>query len=217
VRINLKEQPKLIISLGARTPTFSASPPNQDAALDAKIRSAPVRLTEYNQDRYRSRTPISQQIPSTAENHADHTPSVILKRLMYPVALWVGPAAHYSTWKTREFNELKRGAQIHQHLLEYLVSLLGEHVRLVDAHDREYKQMTPETKICVARYVAEGVRTPDDARDRRACETCTSTARPCVWIQDVVGIRTIVFFPLKEQSRVAKKWTDVGHWVREAK
>lgn len=183
-------------------PSFSASR-TPDAGLHAEIRSAPVHLTEYNRDRYRSRSHLGRQGLSTAESDANRTPFGLETRFIHPVALWVGAAARSGNWDTRKMKKLK---QIPGDLLESLLSSLAEHIK--PTHDRLYRQMVPHNKLCVARYVVDGIRAPDEAQERRACQTCALAACPCALVQDVSGIRHVVFLPLRGHMRVGKKWND---------
>jgi hypothetical protein len=105
---------------------------------------------------------------------------------------------------------------IPNNLLDFLLISLGKHITSI--HIREYNAMPPNGNVCIARYVAERVRTAGGASERRAaCESCISAARPCAMLQDLRGIRTIVVLPLRDHMRVGKKWTDEEYWVMVAK
>lgn len=65
------------------------------------------------------------------------------------------------------------------------------------------------------RYLIDGHRPSGSAQKRMACRLCTESRRPCALLQDIDGIRTIVFVPLHANLRRGVKWANKKFWMQE--
>ena len=128
----------------------------------------------------------------------------------YPIALWIGATLPYVPIQSCH---IKMGDRIPKSLGNFLVSELTKHIN--DANVNLWNEMFTNKDTCVLRYVLDGHRPSGQPQDRRACLMCASHDRPCALLQEVDGVRTIVFMPLR-WSGSDTKWYEKGYWVMNA-
>jgi len=128
----------------------------------------------------------------------------------YPIALWIGTTNPYVPIQSCH---IKMWDKIPQSLGNFLVSSLTNHIN--DANVCLCNEMLPNKDTCVLRYVLDGHRPSGLPQDRKACLLCASHERPCALLQEIDGVRTTVFMPLR-RSGADRKWYEKGHWVMNA-
>ncbi|KAH7081856.1 hypothetical protein BKA63DRAFT_221274 [Paraphoma chrysanthemicola] len=133
----------------------------------------------------------------------------------HPIALWVGSGDANSDITTN----LIRVSDIPLALARFLAYNINKHIRGSD--DRHWLTMPPNNEICVLRYILDRHRPCGQPQERRACRHCTSVwvahHRACALLQEIDGVRTVVFVPLKEALRRGVEWTEKSYWVTGVK
>ncbi|XPS97260.1 hypothetical protein M3J09_006495 [Ascochyta lentis] len=212
----------------AHAPTHSSAPSSQDVEPRADTRSGSVRLGTAGMSVPSSLLAAkagagvegrrAPQMGSTSSAVQDDDLKTLKALFKHPVALWVGSTDAYasSAWDAYQSYDLKRDAQIPD---ELLVCLLNELVKYVNMENLStYEQMLPSRGTCIVSHVLGEYRSAGLPQERRACQACTSAwagqSRPCALLQDVNGVRTIIFLPLGKHLRSDKRWSDKAYWVR---
>ncbi|KAH7080699.1 hypothetical protein FB567DRAFT_111161 [Paraphoma chrysanthemicola] len=133
----------------------------------------------------------------------------------HPIALWVGSGDPNSDITSN----LIRVTDIPLALARFLAYNINKHIQGFD--DRNWLTMPPNSDTCVLRYILDRHRPSGQPQERRACRHCTSVwvahHRACALLQEIDGVRTVVFVPLKEALRRGVQWTEKSYWVTGAK
>lgn len=132
----------------------------------------------------------------------------------YPITLWVGakkPANHNS------FN-LIQAVHIPPDLADFLVAEMTKH--LTAPYLAKLRTMPANLGFCIFRCIIEGFKPIHSAQQHRACRMCASVLvahnRPCALLQDIDGVRTVVFVPLPEHLRQGVNRFSRQFWLMNA-
>ncbi|KAJ4992372.1 hypothetical protein SVAN01_02081 [Stagonosporopsis vannaccii] len=125
----------------------------------------------------------------------------------------VGASNTSAAWDAYQSYGLKKGFQIPGDLVATFVAELSSRIPI--AKYSAYEAMAPNHDTCILRYMIDGHRPSGVAQDRIACTLCTYQRRPCALLQDINGVRTIVFLPLRPDLRHGETWSKKTYWVQE--
>jgi hypothetical protein len=131
----------------------------------------------------------------------------------YPIALWVGTS---NPGKPNPAGLIK-SADIPSDLTYFLVTEMKKYIISSDSKIwSSWNAMRPNPDTCVLRFVLDGHRPSGLPQERRVCRQCASAnrrQRPCALLQEVNGVRTVVFMPLSDAVWGGIAWTDKRFWV----
>jgi hypothetical protein len=127
------------------------------------------------------------------------------------IALWVG----VSNIGSFNSENLIKDDQIPYALAIFLFTEMKKYMN--DANAKVWNDMTPNRDTCVLQYLIDGHRLSGLPQERRACRACSSTwvghHRPCALLQEIDGVRTLVFMPLRDALRRGIAWTEERYWL----
>jgi hypothetical protein len=131
----------------------------------------------------------------------------------YPIALWIGG----SNPTSRNPTDLVKANDIPPALASFLSAEMKKHLNNTDF--KLWNDMKPNSDTCILRYLADGHRFSGMPQERRACRSCSSAwvsdHRPCAMLDEVGGVRTVVFMPLRDALRRGVAWTERRFWVMD--
>jgi hypothetical protein len=131
----------------------------------------------------------------------------------YPIALWIGG----SNPTSRNPTDLVKANDIPPALASFLSAEMKKHLNNTDF--KLWNDMKPNSDTCILRYLADGHRLSGMPQERRACRSCSSAwvsdHRPCAMLDEVDGVRTVVFMPLRDALRRGVAWTERRFWVMD--
>ncbi|KAH4059226.1 hypothetical protein HBI62_053910 [Parastagonospora nodorum] len=160
----------------------------------------------------------SDSLWATRSNIAPATgPSRELKTQVFiencPIALWVG-ASHAGSYSSAD---LIKDNKIPYALAMFLFTEMKKYLN--DTNAKIWATMTPNNNTCILRYLIDGHRPSGLPQESRACRMCSSAwvrhHRPCALLQDLHGIRTVVFMPLRDALRRGVAWTEKRFWIMD--
>jgi hypothetical protein len=131
----------------------------------------------------------------------------------YPIALWIGG----SNPTSRNPTDLVKANDIPPALASFLSAEMKKHLNNTDL--KLWDDMKPNSDTCILRYLADGHIFSGMPQERRACRSCSSAwvsdHRPCAMLDEVDGVRTVVFMPLRDALRRGVAWTERRFWVMD--
>ncbi|KAF1848260.1 uncharacterized protein K460DRAFT_414843 [Cucurbitaria berberidis CBS 394.84] len=170
----------------------------------------PMVKTEDTENKQLSHHPMSISIV----NDMNLQQAAIVSVRRYPIAVWVGssPSETDSTPA-----DLRKTDEMPSDLANFLSSELMKYINVTNLEIWNSMPANPDT--CILRYIVDGHRPSGQPQTRRVCRTCSSAFvshhRPCALLQDVDGVRTVVFLPLRDALRRGISWTDKQYWVMD--
>lgn len=129
----------------------------------------------------------------------------------FPIALWVGGK------RPDNINsyDLIRADNIPPSLANFLTAEMMKHLKA--PHLEMLKSMPANSGTCILRYLIDGQSSSNSVQNHRACKMCSSgrvaNPRPCALLQDVKGVRTIVFVPSRDNNNQKIRWIQKQFWV----
>jgi hypothetical protein len=128
-----------------------------------------------------------------------------------PIALWIGS----SLPGLFRGPNLMVASQIPSGLAFYLSSELSKYIK--KSHRDAWVGMPTNPDTCIVRYLLDGHRPSGQPQERRACGICSSAwggpSRPCAMLQDLEGVLTVVFLPLRDPLRSGLSTKDRKYWI----
>ncbi|CAO2654452.1 Nn.00g111850.m01.CDS01 [Neocucurbitaria sp. VM-36] len=129
-----------------------------------------------------------------------------------PIAVWIGSGNPDTVSPP---SDLRKADEIPSDLANFLLGELTKYASEVNIN--VWNSMPANRDTCILRYVVDGHRPSDQPQSRRVCLSCSSAwvrhQRPCALLQDVDGVRTIVFLPLQDSLRKGISWKDKRYWA----
>jgi hypothetical protein len=131
----------------------------------------------------------------------------------HPMALWIG--GH----NTNSYNptDLIKANDIPSELSYFLSTEMKKYMG--NSNFKAWNAMPPNSDTCVLRYLVDGHRPSGLPQERRACRTCSSAwvrhHRPCALLQEIDGVRMVVFMPLRDALRRGVAWTEKRFWIMD--
>jgi hypothetical protein len=129
----------------------------------------------------------------------------------YPIALWIGG----SNPTSRNPTDLIKPKDVPLALSSFLSGEIKKYMTNIDF--KLWNDFPPNSNTCILRYLVEGHRPSGQPQERRACRSCSSAwvrhHRPCALLQEIDGVRVVVFMPLRNALRGGIPWTEKRYWV----
>jgi hypothetical protein len=154
---------------------------------------------------------VPSDIPAAGVNDQGSTKMMVGG---YPIALWIGG----SNPTSRNPTDLIKPNVVPSALSSFLSGEIKKYMTNIDF--KLWNDFPPNSDICILRYLVEGHRPSGQPQERRACRSCSSAwvrhHRPCALLQEVDGVRMVVFMPLRNALRGGIPWTEKRYWVMDA-
>jgi hypothetical protein len=129
----------------------------------------------------------------------------------YPIALWTG-VSYPSSYNT---SDLIKAEEIPSELANFLSTEIMKYVQNIDF--KVWNSMPLNSDICVLQHLVDGRRPSNQPQEGRACRACSGACvrlhRPCASLQEIDGVRMVVFMPLRDALRRNVHWMKKGYWI----